>query len=392
VKQGNRRGTEERNKRREGTTEPYVYFIDRTLRIAGIVDVYSSAVPEVFNGGGKSDRNFNAAIDNFIQLRSAGFYNRRKESRGVGFMGSTSGFLRKLIKYRALFLMVLPPFAVLMINNYIPMFGVIVAFKNYNFVDGILGSPWAGLSNFKYLVQTEDAWIATRNTVLYNGLFIVLNTTGAIFLAVTLNELRNRKLAKFFQSSLLFPYFLSFVVVSYIAYAFLGGYGYINKAILEPLGFDSISWYTEAKYWTVILPLVNIWKNVGYFMVVYLAAIVGIDQEYYEAAVIDGASKWQQIRGITLPLMAPVIIVMVILQIGKIFSADFGLFYQVPLNTGALYSTTNVIDSFVYRSLLVSGNVGMSAAAGFYQASVGIVLVLLTNYIVRKISRENALY
>lgn len=307
-------------------------------------------------------------------------------------MGSTSGFLRKLIKYRALFLMVLPPFAVLMINNYIPMFGVIVAFKNYNFVDGILGSPWAGLSNFKYLVQTEDAWIATRNTVLYNGLFIVLNTTGAIFLAVTLNELRNRKLAKFFQSSLLFPYFLSFVVVSYIAYAFLGGYGYINKAILEPLGFDSISWYTEAKYWTVILPLVNIWKNVGYFMVVYLAAIVGIDQEYYEAAVIDGASKWQQIRGITLPLMAPVIIVMVILQIGKIFSADFGLFYQVPLNTGALYSTTNVIDSFVYRSLLVSGNVGMSAAAGFYQASVGIVLVLLTNYIVRKISRENALY
>lgn len=307
-------------------------------------------------------------------------------------MGRTSGFLRKWIKYRALFLMILPPFAVLIINNYIPMFGVIVAFKNYNFVDGILRSPWVGIENFRYLFQTEDAWVATRNTVLYNAVFIFLNTAGAIFLAVALNELRNRKLAKFFQSSLLFPYFLSFVVVSYLAYAFLGGYGYINKAILEPLGFGEVSWYTESKYWTVILPVVNLWKNVGYYMVVYLAAIVGIDQEYYEAAVIDGASKWQQIKSITIPLMAPVITVMVILQIGRIFSADFGLFFQVPLNTGALYSTTNVIDSFVYRSFLVSGDVGMAAAAGLYQATVGVVLVLVTNFIVRKVNRENALY
>jgi putative aldouronate transport system permease protein len=307
-------------------------------------------------------------------------------------MSRRTGFLFNIVKHRALFLMLLLPLLVLIFNNYIPMFGVIVAFKNYNFVDGILHSPWEGFGNFKYLFQTEDAWVATRNTVLYNALFIVLNTACAIFLAIALNELRSKKLTKFFQSSLLFPYFLSFVVVSYLAYAFLGGYGYINKAILEPLGYSEVSWYTESKYWTVILPLVNLWKNIGYSMVVYLAAIVGIDQEYYEAAVIDGASKWQQIRKITIPLMSPVIIVLVILQIGRIFNADFGLFYQVPLNTGALYDTTNVIDTFVYRSLLVSGNVGMSAAAGLYQAVVGIVLVLLTNFVVRKVSKENALF
>ncbi|MEK0316136.1 ABC transporter permease [Cohnella sp. 56] len=300
--------------------------------------------------------------------------------------------LRNLFKFRALYLMVLFPAAVLIFNNYIPMFGVIVAFKNYNFVDGILGSAWAGFENFKYLFQTEDAWNATRNTVLYNAVFIVLNNAVAIFLAIALNELRSRRLARLFQSSLLFPYFLSFVVVSYLVYAFLGGYGFINKGILEPLGFDPVSWYTEPKYWTVILPLVNLWKQVGYAMILYLAAIVGIDQEYYEAAVIDGASKWQQIRRITVPLMAPVIIILIILQIGHIFNADFGLFYQVPLNTGVLYPTTNVIDTFVYRGLLVSGNVGMSSAAGLYQSTIGIILVLATNFIIRRFSKENALF
>ncbi|MBO7744863.1 sugar ABC transporter permease [Paenibacillus sp. MWE-103] len=307
-------------------------------------------------------------------------------------MRPRAGLIHNLVKYRALFLMVVLPAAVLIFNNYVPMFGLIVAFKNYNFEGGILGSPWEGIDNFRYLFQTPDALTATRNTVLYNAVFIVVNTAIAILLAVGLNELRSRKLAKFFQSSLLFPYFLSFVAVSYLAYAFLGGYGFINKSILEPLGFQPVSWYTEPAYWTVILPLVNLWKNVGYGMVFYLAAIVGIDQEYYEAARIDGASKWQQIRGITIPLIVPVIVVLVILQIGRIFNADFGLFYQVPLNTGVLYPTTNVIDTFVYRSLLVSGNVGMSAAGSFYQSVVGFALVLLTNFAVRRASRENALF
>lgn len=301
--------------------------------------------------------------------------------------------LKRIFKYRALFLMLLPATAVLIFNNYIPMAGVIVAFKTYTFDGGIFGSPWAGFENFKYMFQTEEAWIATRNTVLYNAVFIFLNTTVAITLAIGLNELRNRWLAKFYQSSLLFPYFLSFVAVSYLAYAFLGGgTGFINKSILEPLGISAISWYSEPEHWVYILPIVNLWKGVGYTMVVYLASIVAIDPEYYEAAHIDGASKWQQILKITIPLMLPVIIIMIILQIGRIFNADFGLFYQVPLDSGPLYPTTNVIDTFVYRSFLLNGNVGMSAAAGLYQALVGLVIVYVTNYTVRRISKENALF
>ncbi|OXS61307.1 sugar ABC transporter permease [Cohnella sp. CIP 111063] len=300
---------------------------------------------------------------------------------------------KRTIKYRVLFLMLLPATAVLIFNNYIPMAGVIVAFKTYTFDGGIYGSPWAGFNNFKFLFQTEEAWIATRNTVLYNGAFIIINTVAAITLAIALNELRNRRLAKFYQSSLLFPYFLSFVAVSYLAYAFLGGgTGFINKSILEPLGLSPVSWYSEPAHWIYILPIVNLWKGVGYTMIVYLASIVAIDPEYYEAALIDGASKRQQIMKITIPLMMPVIIIMIILQIGRIFNADFGLFYQVPLNSGPLYPTTNVIDTFVYRSFLLNGNVGMSAAAGFYQAMVGLVIVYLTNYTVRKISKENALF
>jgi ABC-type polysaccharide transport system, permease component len=311
----------------------------------------------------------------------------------MSIMNAVQRQYKRTIKYRVLFLMLLPATAVLIFNNYIPMAGVIVAFKTYTFDGGIYGSPWAGFNNFKFLFQTEEAWIATRNTVLYNGAFIIINTFAAIVLAIALNELRNRRLAKFYQSSLLFPYFLSFVAVSYLAYAFLGGgTGFINKSILEPLGLSPISWYSEPAHWIYILPIVNLWKGVGYTMIVYLASIVAIDPEYYEAALIDGASKRQQIMKITIPLMMPVIIIMIILQIGRIFNADFGLFYQVPLNSGPLYPTTNVIDTFVYRSFLLNGNVGMSAAAGFYQAMVGLVIVYLTNYTVRKISKENALF
>ncbi|WP_372633414.1 ABC transporter permease [Cohnella sp.] len=311
----------------------------------------------------------------------------------MSIMSAVQRQYKRTIKYRVLFLMLLPATGVLIFNNYIPMAGVIVAFKTYTFDGGIYGSPWAGFNNFKFLFQTEEAWIATRNTVLYNGAFIIINTFAAIVLAIALNELRNRRLAKFYQSSLLFPYFLSFVAVSYLAYAFLGGgTGFINKSILEPLGLSPISWYSEPAHWIYILPIVNLWKGVGYTMIVYLASIVAIDPEYYEAALIDGASKRQQIMKITIPLMMPVIIIMIILQIGRIFNADFGLFYQVPLNSGPLYPTTNVIDTFVYRSFLLNGNVGMSAAAGFYQAMIGLVIVYLTNYTVRKISKENALF
>jgi putative aldouronate transport system permease protein len=306
---------------------------------------------------------------------------------------TSSRFIRNIVKYRALYLMMMPTIIFVLINNYLPMFGILIAFKNINYVDGILGSPWAGFTNFKFLFSTSDAWLITRNTLLYNAVFIITNLVFAITFSIVLNELRNRLLAKLYQSVIFLPYFLSAIVISYLVYSFLGEeHGYLNNAVLEPLGMKPISWYAEAKYWPFILPIVHIWKSVGYYMVVYLAAIVGIDNEYYEAARLDGASKWQQITNITLPLITPVIVIMTLLKIGRIFYADFGLFYQVPLNTGALYSTTNVIDTYVYRAFLAMGDIGMSSAAGFYQAVVGFILVFGSNYIVKKFNSENALF
>jgi putative aldouronate transport system permease protein len=301
--------------------------------------------------------------------------------------------VKSLRTFWPMYVMLLPGVLFLIVNNYIPMFGVLIAFKNINYADGILGSPWAGLKNFEYLFKTETAWIITRNTILYNSAFIVLNLVFGVGFAILLNELRSRFLSKLYQSAMFLPFFLSAIVVSYLGFAFLGNeHGYINTVLLPWVGMEPIQWYAEAKYWPFILPLINTWKGIGYFTVIYMAAIVGISDEYYEAAVIDGASKWQQITKITIPLLMPVIIIMTLLQIGKIFYADFGLFYQVPLDAGLLLPTTNVIDTYVYRTFLGTGDIGMSSAAGLYQAVVGFVLVLGSNFIVRKFSKDNALF
>jgi len=301
--------------------------------------------------------------------------------------------LKKIKKYKALLIMMIPGIIYLLINNYLPMFGVVVAFKDVNFAKGILGSDWIGFRNFEYLFRTSDAYIITRNTILYNGAFIFLSLFYSIFVAIILNEVRIKLLARFYQSIILLPYLISMVIVSYLVYAFLSGSsGYLNNTVLPFFDIEPISWYSESKYWPYILTFTMLWKSIGYSCVIYLAAIVGIDQEYYEAATIDGASKWQQIKSITIPLLMPVIIFLTMLQIGKIFYSDFGLFYQVPLNSGAIQSTTNVIDTFVYHALITLGDIGMSSAAGLYQSVVGFVLVLLSNLIVRKYSRDNALF
>ncbi|WP_244935471.1 ABC transporter permease [Paenibacillus glycanilyticus] len=307
-------------------------------------------------------------------------------------MGAIRYHFRNIIKFRVLFLMMLPTLAIVIFNNYVPMFGVVLAFKNYTFSDGIWGSAWAGWTNFKYLFQTDIAWLATRNTIMYNAIFIALNTVCAIGLAILLNEIRSKRWKTIFQSTMLFPYFLSYVAVSYVLYAFLGESGFMNTSMLKWLGQDAVSWYSSPDKWHFILPLVNTWKHVGYFAIVYLAAIVSIDTEYYEAAVIDGASKWRQIRYITIPMMLPVIVIMTLLQVSRIFNADFGLFYQATLNSGALQNATEVMDTFVYRNFLLNGDVGMSSAAGLYQSFVGFVLVLASNAIVRRINKENALF
>ncbi|WP_249316775.1 ABC transporter permease subunit [Bacillus sp. FJAT-50079] len=301
--------------------------------------------------------------------------------------------MAKFKRYLPLFIMMTPGLIYLLINNYLPMFGMIIAFKDINYAKGILGSDWVGFQNFKYLFSTQDAFIITRNTILYNGGFIIINTVVALALAIMLNEIKSKFLARFYQSAILLPFLISMVIVSYLTYAFLStDVGFFNKTILPMLGLEEISWYTEAYVWPYILTIVNTWKGVGFLCVIYLASIVGIDPELYEAAELDGATKWNKIWHITLPTIMPIIVMMTLLGIGRIFYSDFGLFFQVPMNSGAIYDTTNVIDTYVYRGLMQLGDIGMSAAAGLYQSIVGFILVLLSNWFVRRKSKDNALF
>ena len=291
-----------------------------------------------------------------------------------------------------LYIMVAPGFIYLLINNYIPMLGIVIAFKNLNFSKGILKSDWAGLSNFEYLFKAPDAFLITRNTILYNVAFIVVNTVVAIVIAIILSEIRSKMKVKIFQSCVLIPSLISIIIVSYLAYAFLSGRtGFIN-GLLAAAGKDTISFYTEPKYWPAILIFINCWKGAGYSSIIYLAAILGIDQEMYEAAEIDGATRWNKIRFITLPMLKSTVITLTLMNVGRIFYSDFGLFYQVPMNSGALINATNTIDTYVYRGLIELGDISMSSAACVYQSLVGFVLVLTANWVTKKLSSENALF
>lgn len=294
-------------------------------------------------------------------------------------------------RYRYLYLLMLPGLIYLLINNYLPMAGLVIAFKKVNFRTGIWSSPWCGLENFKYLFATKDAWIITRNTILYNLVFIVLGLVVSVALAIFLSEMRSRKMRSVHQGCLLIPYIISYVVVSYLVYAFLGSNGLINKGILQEMGKNSVNWYLESKYWPFILVFVNTWKNAGYASVIYLATILGFDDSVYEAAQLDGVTPWQKIRYITIPLLKPTIITLTMLNVGRIFYSDFGLFYQVPQNSGAILNVTNVLDTYVYRGLLELGDVSMSSAAGLYQAVVGFFVIMAANALVRKISPDDAI-
>lgn len=289
--------------------------------------------------------------------------------------------------------MAIPGLVYMICNNYMPMFGIVIAFKKLNFAKGIFGSPWCGLSNFEFLFKSSTAFTIIRNTVCYNVVFILLGTVLSIAVAILLNEVRNKTASKIYQSVILLPYLMSWVVASYLFYALLASdTGMINNFILKPLGFSPVNWYSEKKYWPFILVIVNIWKGVGYQMIIYLSSIVSISPEYFEAATIDGATKWQQIKKITLPLLKPTIITLLILAVGRIFASDFGLFYQIPRNSGALYETTQTIDVYVYNALMKKSDYGMSSAASVFQSIVGFVLVLVTNFIARRTNRDSALF
>ena len=272
------------------------------------------------------------------------------------------------------------------------MAGTVVAFKKYNFQKGIFGSEWNGLKNFIFLFKTKDAWIITRNTICYNLAFIILGTAAAITVAVLLSEIKAVRARKTYQTLILLPFLVSIVVVSYIVYGFLSTeYGFVNHT-LQNMGKDKIYWYSNPTWWPLILILVNLWKNIGYNCVLYYATLMGIDSSYYEAAVVDGASRWQRIRYITLPALAPTICILTLMSVSKIFYSDFGLFYQVPMRSGLLSSVTDTIDVFVYKGLTQLNDVGRASAAGFLQSVLGFVLVLTANFIVRKVDEDSALF
>ena len=296
-------------------------------------------------------------------------------------------------KYWLFYIIMLPGLAYFFINNYLPMPGIVLAFKKVNWRLGIWGSEWLGLKNFTFLISSGQLVQIIRNTVLYNVAFIIIGTVFAIAVAILLNEVKNKAANRVFQTLILLPYLMSMVVVSYLAYAFLSvETGYINNSILPKLGIPTIRFYQEISYWPFILLFVNTWKSIGFSSIIYLAAVVGISEDLYEAARVDGASKLQQIFRITLPCLKPTVITMTILSISKIFFSDFGLFYQVPRNSGILFPVTQTIDTFVYNALMNQNNPGMSAAAGFFQSVVGCVLVVTANALIRRISREDALF
>lgn len=304
--------------------------------------------------------------------------------------------LKRLKANKELLLLTLPGTLWFFVFAYLPMFGVIIAFKKWRiqggFFESLFKSEWVGFDNFKFLFHSSDAWLITRNTVMYNIVFIILGILLPVTLAIILRELLNKTLAKVYQTAMFLPYFLSWVIVSYCLYAFLSpSQGFVNNVLVQ-MGNERISWYTESKYWSFIIIFMSQWKGIGYGTVIYLASICGIDKSLYEAAMIDGATKWQQIKHVTLPMLKPVIIIMFITAVGGIFRADFGLFYQLPKNSGALFSVTNVIDTYVYRGLMNLGDIGMSSAAALYQSFVGLIVILTANGIVAKVDPENRFF
>ena len=295
-------------------------------------------------------------------------------------------------RYLPLYLMMLPALLYLFINNYLPMSGLVLAFEKYNVQDGIWGSKFVGLKNFKFLLKSNELPILFRNTLGYNLCFIIINIIFGVALAILITEIGNLAFRKFAQSSILFPFVVSIVIVSYMVRAFLDPEAGMLNHLLVSIGHQKISWYDTEKFWPFILIFVNTWKSVGYGCILYISTILGIDSSLYESASLDGATKFQKIRYITLPFLKPTIITVALLSIGRIFNSDFGLFFQVPQNSGLISDVTQTIDTFVYKALITQSNIGMSAAAIFFQSVMGLIMILIFNTITRKFSEENALF
>lgn len=287
--------------------------------------------------------------------------------------------------------MCLLPAAFIFVFQYMPMFGVVLAFKDFRYDKGIWGSDWAGFKNFEFLFKSGSLWRLVRNTVGLNLLFILTSMAFAIMVAIILYEIKSRKALKLYQTLILLPYFVSWVIASYVVYVFLNPSHGVLNTVIEFFGGESINWYGKPGYWPVILMICNIWKGFGYSSIVYYAALVGIDSSYFEAARLDGASKFQMTMRITLPCLTPIITIQLIMAMGHIMSADFGMFYQVTRDVGILYPTTDVLDTYAYRALMTQANFTSSSAVSFVQSVVGCLLILLTNWIVTKVEPDNAM-
>ncbi|MDR3596131.1 ABC transporter permease subunit [Clostridium sp.] len=304
----------------------------------------------------------------------------------------SANFLNELKKNKVLLIMLLPAFLYFFIFSYIPMVGTVLAFKNYNFRDGIFGSPFVGFDNFKYFFMSGQAFEVTRNTILYNAAFIIVNTILQMGMAILISEASRKYFKKFTQTAMFLPYFISWVVVGVIAYNILNVENGTINGLLSKIGLEKFNFYSNPYVWPFILIFASAWKNVGYGTVLYLAAIMGIDAEIYEAAKIDGANIFQRIFKVTIPCLFPTMIILTLLAIGNIFRGDFQMFYQLVGNNGPLFHATDVIDTFTFRSLIQSGEVGMSAAAGLYQSVFCFVTIMITNYLVKRYDSESSLF
>lgn len=298
-------------------------------------------------------------------------------------------FLKNTWKHRAHVVMALPVFLILFFIMYVPMAGLVMAFKNFNYADGIWKSPWNGIENFKFLIASKATFISiTKNTVLYYLLFTAIGTLLNVTLAIMIDKLVFKKMAKTMQTLMIIPVFISYAAVQFIVYAFISS----DTGIINHMLGTSTRFYSAAKLWPWILLIVKIWKDTGYGSVLYMSVLAGIDSELYEAADIDGANSWQKIWNITIPSLIPMVTVMLLLSVGSVMHSDTGLFYQVTRNNGMLYSTTQVIDSYVLNAIFSSSNFGFVAATSFFQSVVGLLLMLFANFTVRKIAPENALF
>jgi len=303
------------------------------------------------------------------------------------------GFIWNLIHYRALFMFLMPGLFILIIKNYLPMSGIIMAFKNMDNSLGMFNSPFCGLKNFEFLLKSEDVWRATKNTLTYNLVFLFGGLVLKVALAVFVTEMRSKRGAKIYQSVFCLPHFFSAVMISCIVNAFLASSpnGVVNRMLVS-MGMEAESWYNTMWVWPFLLTFVNFWQGIGYGAIIYIATITGFDQEIFEAAMVDGASRWQKIRYMTLPMLKQTVVVLTILALGNLFEGGFGLFYQVTLNSPTLYPVTDVIDTYIYRSLTTMPDLGMTTAASFIQSVIGCIMVVVVNLVVRKWDPDSSLF